>query len=86
MSRIANWRTGRRRETELIVLGAMDGDGWHYVYDVKRRARIRWGRVYPTLWRLEERGEVEAKWDDSEQPPPKHRRRMYRIATQEDER
>jgi DNA-binding PadR family transcriptional regulator len=71
------WWIKRQTDTETRILGAFDGDWWCYGLDLMRRARMRAGRFYPALDRLESSGMVEAKWDDVEIRTGL-RRRMYR--------
>lgn len=80
-----SWFARRRAEAErriLTELGAPWGSEhsiiWHYGGDVMRRTRMRAGRFYLALGRLENAGRIEAKWDARE-PNAKHRRRMYRL-------
>lgn len=84
MTPLGRWRERRRLEAEDSVLDALGptAAGWSHTPGLKERSGLRWGRFYTALYRLEEAGLVEAKWDDSEQPPPKYRRRMYRLTAQ----
>lgn len=68
------------RILEITGLGPAFGltDEWSYGYDLMRAAKLRPGRFYPALGRLEDAGLVEAKWDESESNV-KRRRRMYRL-------
>lgn len=73
------WFRRRQLEAETLILSALDlAGGWAYSLDLMRTCRMRAGRFYPALGRLEDAGLVEAKWDESE-PNAKRRRRMYRL-------
>jgi DNA-binding PadR family transcriptional regulator len=69
------WRRGRREEVENRVLAALQADEWTSDFDLWRTTRIRCGRLYPTLKRLEEHGWVQGDWAEGSTRP---RRRMYR--------
>jgi DNA-binding PadR family transcriptional regulator len=83
VSLLERYRLMRRRHkvnaSSRILAALADGE-WHYGLDMMRATRMRSGRFYPALERLEDGGVVEARWDDSEDPPPKYRRRLYRLA------
>jgi PadR family transcriptional regulator, regulatory protein PadR len=72
-----SWRIKRQTDAESRVLSVLESEGWTYGLDLSRLTRMRSGRLYPTLDRLEESGLVEAKWDD-EEVRPGLRRRLYR--------
>lgn len=78
MNPIAERRTRRRQELEDQILTALNTDEWTYGYDLWSTTRIRAGRMYPTLKRLEEGGWVESTWDDGSASRLRLRRAMYR--------
>jgi len=66
-------REERRRLAEhREYVAAVDG---MYSIDIGKRARVRVGRLYPTLWRLEDEGRIRGDFE----PGPEPRRRVYRI-------
>jgi DNA-binding PadR family transcriptional regulator len=77
--------TRRRKNAEeriVLALWALSPHrepSWSYGLDLMRIARLRAGRFYPALGRLEAAGAVEAQWDPAE-PNEKRRRRMYRAS------
>jgi hypothetical protein len=79
--------TRRRTDAEhrivmaLWALSPHREPSWCYGLDLMRVSRLRAGRFYPALGRMEAAGLVEAKWDDAV-TARKHRRRMYRVVRQ----
>lgn len=55
--------------------------GTRYGFDIIERTGLPSGTVYPTLGRLEERGYLEAEWEDRETADEegRPRRRYYRL-------
>ena len=53
---------------------------WRHGYDLASQTELKSGTLYPVLMRLDERGFLESKWEESKLPgrPP---RRMYRLTT-----
>lgn len=51
---------------------------WRHGYDLSRDTGLKAGTLYPILMRLEDRGQLEARWEDSPQPgrPARH---LYRL-------
>jgi DNA-binding PadR family transcriptional regulator len=68
-------REARRREAETHIREAMADPGPYYGYPLSRATRLRPGRLYPALARMEARGEIVSGWDD-----PPSARRWYRLA------
>lgn len=63
-----------------IRLALIFGDHeWRYGLDLKRATGLRWGRFYKALYRMEEAGTVEGRFEDGPEP----RRRMYRLTEQD---
>jgi PadR family transcriptional regulator, regulatory protein PadR len=52
---------------------------WKYGYDISRNTKLKPGSLYPMLMRLEDRGLLEAQWENPEPGrPPRH---MYRLTS-----
>ena len=53
---------------------------WRHGYDLSLETELKSGTLYPVLMRLNDRGFLDSKWEESELPgrPP---RRMYRLTT-----
>ena len=53
---------------------------WRHGYDLSQEAQLKAGTLYPILVRLNDRGLLESKWQESEYPgrPPRH---LYRLST-----
>lgn len=53
---------------------------WSHGYDIMKRAGVKSGTLYPLLIRLEERGLLEAQWQEASEPgrPPRH---AYRLTS-----
>jgi DNA-binding PadR family transcriptional regulator len=51
---------------------------WRHGYDLSLETELKSGTLYPVLMRLNDRGFLDSKWEESELPgrPP---RRMYRL-------
>lgn len=64
----------------LSVLGALIGspDAWHYGYELTETCGIPSGTLYPMLMRLDDRGLLESRWEESSPSgrPPRH---LYRL-------
>lgn len=71
------WKKG---SAELLVLAVLEDQPRHG-YDISKLIQIRSGgalrfhatSLYPLLYRLEERGLIEGRWEEK----PEHRRRRY---------
>lgn len=65
------------RETRK-VLELLAGGGWLHGYDMLKATGLKSGSLYPILMRLEERGMVEAEWQEPVKPgrPARH---AYRL-------
>ena len=68
-------RRVRRDVAQAAIVGVLADRHWWYGLDVLRAARLRSGRFYAAMDRLEANGVVESRWD----PGPWPRRRMYRL-------
>jgi DNA-binding PadR family transcriptional regulator len=57
---------------------AAEPAGWRHGYDLGRETGLKAGTLYPILMRLEDRGQLEARWEPSPQPgrPARH---LYRL-------
>lgn len=57
---------------------AAEPAGWRHGYDLGRDTGLKAGTLYPILMRLEDRGQLEARWEPSPQPgrPARH---LYRL-------
>jgi PadR family transcriptional regulator, regulatory protein PadR len=57
---------------------AAEPSSWRYGYDLVRETGLQAGSLYPILMRLADRGQLEARWEPSEQPgiPARH---LYRL-------
>ncbi len=77
---LSQWRRLRHRtlERRIIEVLAVDPNVWLPGLDLLRAARLRAGRFYPALGRLERANLVQAKWDEDE-PVERKRRRLYRL-------
>ncbi|WP_117214807.1 PadR family transcriptional regulator [Allorhizocola rhizosphaerae] len=62
----------------VLRLLAEDPSAWVHGYDIARRIGLKSGTLYPILMRLAERGLLEARWEDAEQPG-RPRRHAYRL-------
>ena len=51
---------------------------WRHGYDLSRNTSLKAGTLYPILMRLEDRGQLEARWEDNPEPgrPARH---LYRL-------
>lgn len=69
----------RRPDTSpqtLTVFRAFLGGSWRYGYDLSRDTGIPSGTLYPILMRLNGRGLLESRWDESANG---RRRRSHRL-------
>ena len=57
---------------------AAEPSSWRYGYDLVRETGLQAGSLYPILMRLADRGQLEARWERSQQPgiPARH---LYRL-------
>ncbi|ETA71139.1 putative transcriptional regulator [Actinospica robiniae DSM 44927] len=57
---------------------AAEPSKWRYGYELGREVGLKAGSLYPILIRLDDRGMVEAGWEDEPAPgrPPRH---LYRL-------
>jgi PadR family transcriptional regulator, regulatory protein PadR len=57
---------------------ASEPTSWRYGYDLVRETGLKAGSLYPILMRLADRGQLEARWEPSQQPgiPARH---LYRL-------
>ena len=64
----------------LSVLDALAAapDEWRHGYDVAKATGLKSGSLYPILIRLQERGLLEARWED-ETPEGRPRRHLYKL-------
>ena len=74
---------GRNRRPSTHTLALLDAlaqraRAWQYGYELSRVTGLKSGTLYPILMRLCERGNLESKWQPSEEDgrPPRH---MYRL-------
>ena len=65
----------------LSVLAALMAEPaeWRHGYDLARETGLKSGSLYPILVRLNERGLLEAIWEE-EQPQGRPRRHLYRLS------
>lgn len=66
-------------ETRRVLAAlAAAGRGWTHGYDMIKATGLKSGSLYPILMRLEDRGLLEAQWQDPVKPgrPPRH---AYRL-------
>ena len=76
----------KKGSAELLILSLLEGRARHG-YEVSKLIESRSGgtlkfnvaSLYPLLYRLEERGWVQAKWVEN---PGQRRRRYYRLTTE----
>ena len=75
-----------RGHLQDIVLSALERGGAHGLEILRRldaagvgSLRVMEGSLYPTLYRLEEAGLVEAEWDEQTKGRRGPRRRIYRL-------
>lgn len=66
----------RRQQAQLIVIGALFGQGELTTYQVMERTGLSPGRLIVALAALEGAGRVSSRWQDGPYP----RRRLYRYA------
>jgi len=72
---LRDWRRRGSVDAQARVLLALKhADDWCFGLDLMRTCRMRAGRLYPALMRLEEHGLVQAIWQEGDRP-----RRMYRY-------
>ena len=64
----------------LSVLAALcdQPSQWQYCYVLAKQTGLKSGTLYPILFRLADRGMVEACWQD-ESEPGRPRRHLYRL-------
>ena len=76
-------RNRRPSRHTLAILDALAqrARAWHYGYELSRVTGLKSGTLYPILMRLCERGNLESKWQPSEEEgrPPRH---MYRLTAE----
>ena len=67
----------RQARTLLRVMAENEG-AWQHGYDLSRQTGLKSGTLYPLLIRLSDRGLLQARWEDPDQPgrPPRH---AYRL-------
>lgn len=66
-------------EARVVVLALAEAPArWRHGYDLIRETGLKSGTLYPILMRLTDRGLMEARWEEPEQPgrPPRH---AYRL-------
>jgi DNA-binding PadR family transcriptional regulator len=75
-------RERRSSAQTLSVLEALltQPRAWRHGYDLSVETELKSGTLYPVLMRLNDRGFLDSKWEESELPgrPP---RRMYRLTS-----
>ncbi|HEV2928411.1 MAG TPA: hypothetical protein VGW74_06950 [Propionibacteriaceae bacterium] len=76
------WRYFRRYEADECVIAVLEGLYEASALEVCRATGMRPARTQEALRGLEARGVVTARWAALE-PGRKHRRRLYRIATED---
>ena len=64
----------------LLLALAQSPDRWRYGYDLIKETGLKSGTLYPILMRLNDRGLLEAGWEEPEVRgrPPRH---TYRLTT-----
>jgi PadR family transcriptional regulator PadR len=74
-------RRPSRHTLALLEALAQRARAWHYGYELSRLTGLKSGTLYPILMRLCERGNLESKWQPSDEDgrPPRH---MYRLTTE----
>jgi DNA-binding PadR family transcriptional regulator len=77
-----------RGHLETMVLAVLDRDEAHGLEILRRLdeagcglLRLKEGSLYPALYRLEEAGHVEGKWEQSARGRRGARRRIYRLTS-----
>jgi hypothetical protein len=66
----------RRQQAQLIVIGALLGQGELTTTQLTQRTGLSYGRLHLALFGLESVGRVSSRWRDEPYP----RRRLYRYA------
>ena len=64
----------------VAVLGGLAAQPtrWRYGYELGQQVGLKSGSLYPILIRLQERGLLEARWED-ETPEGRPRRHLYKL-------
>jgi DNA-binding PadR family transcriptional regulator len=65
----------RRRQAQLIVLGAIFGQGEQTTYQLLQCTELSPGRLVAALEALQSAGRISSRWQDGPDP----RRRLYRY-------
>ncbi|MDR0480891.1 MAG: PadR family transcriptional regulator [Gallionellaceae bacterium] len=75
---IRNRPPSKQARTVFAVL-MIQPQRWRHGYDLAKSARLSSGTLYPLLIRLHQRGLLDARWEESDQPgrPPRH---VYRLS------
>jgi PadR family transcriptional regulator, regulatory protein PadR len=75
----------RERRSSAQTLSVLEAlltrpKAWRHGYDLSLETELKSGTLYPVLMRLNDRGFLDSKWEESELPgrPP---RRMYRLTS-----
>jgi DNA-binding PadR family transcriptional regulator len=69
-------------QTRLVVRAlAVEPDRWRHGYELLRLTGLKSGSLYPILVRLEERGLLEATWEN-DAPTGRPRRHLYRLTAE----
>jgi DNA-binding PadR family transcriptional regulator len=72
-------RTRLSPQTSAVLEAlAADRGRWRHGYDVLRATGLKSGSLYPILMRLDERGWLEAAWEE-DAPVGRPRRHLYRL-------
>jgi DNA-binding PadR family transcriptional regulator len=72
-------RPNSSKQTEATLSALLEsGVAWRHGYDLARETGLKSGTLYPILMRLEQRGLLEARWED-EPAPGRPRRHLYRL-------
>jgi PadR family transcriptional regulator PadR len=65
-------------QTRAVLRALLAVGQWSYGYDLARATGLKSGTLYPMLARLEERGLLEAAWEQA-QPDGRPPRHLYRL-------
>jgi DNA-binding PadR family transcriptional regulator len=66
-------------QTLALLAALMDRPrAWQHGYDLSKETGLKSGTLYPILTRLSDKGFLDSRWEDAEQPgrPPRH---AYRL-------
>lgn len=71
-------RASSKQTMRLVAVLAEATEDWMHGYFLSKQSGLKSGTLYPIMMRLEERGLLESRWQQSPHPG-RPARRMYRL-------